>query len=218
VFRHRPNHPALREKRQAIVDRARQTRAEAAAKAMPAKPTTPNQPRGAVVGLAYGGHVAAEAARAAQANQAVDGGGLPDVTIEDVTTHPLGIIVLDKERRERVVELIPEGTRLPHQFKGRFAYAYDNMTAVRVEVTEGVGTTRDEVTVIGKVELTGLPPRPRGTEIQVLYLYGVDQILRVQVVDVESGVKREVDIHFRGGMSSEQVQRARGRNREMSVD
>jgi hypothetical protein len=52
----------------------------------------------------------------------------------------------------------------------------------------------------------------------VLYLYGVDQILRVQVVDVESGVKREVDIHFRGGMSSEQVQRARGRNREMSVD
>src|SRR5262245_21014525 len=35
VFRHRPNHPALREKRQAIVDRARKTRAEAAGKAAP---------------------------------------------------------------------------------------------------------------------------------------------------------------------------------------
>ena len=60
------------------------------------------------------------------------------------------------------------------------------MTAVRVEVTEGVGERRDEVTVIGKVELTGLPPRPRGTPIEVIYSYGVDQILEVTVIDVDS--------------------------------
>ena len=85
--------------------------------------------------------------------------GLPGVTIEDATTHPLGIVVLDRNREERVVELIPPGTKVPHRYKGRFAYAYENMTAVRVEVTEGVGEYRDEVTVIGKVELTGLPHR-----------------------------------------------------------
>ena len=46
----------------------------------------------------------------------------------------------------------------------------------------------------------------------------MDQILKVQVVDVESGVSRAVDIHFKGGMTPEGVQRARGRNREMTVD
>src|SRR5688572_6658421 len=97
VFRHRPNHPALREKRQAMADRARQLKKDAPG---PKKQPTANQPRGAVIGLAYGGHVAEEAARAmAGAEEAeTEVPGLPDVTIEDATTHPLGIIVLDKNR------------------------------------------------------------------------------------------------------------------------
>ncbi|MCB9697824.1 MAG: Hsp70 family protein [Alphaproteobacteria bacterium] len=223
VFRHRPNHPALREKRQAMVDRARKLKKEIqAAQPQPKPAPQDSRPRGAVIGLAYGGHVAEEMARQAameaeeRATEPLD--GLPDVTIEDVTTHPLGIIVLDKNRQERVVELIPERTRLPYEYKGRFAYAYENMTAVRVEVTEGAGATRDEVTVIGKVELTGLPPRPRGTPIEIFYSYGVDQILNVRVVDVESGVSRQVLIRFAGGMDPDGLDKARKRNTQMSVD
>ncbi len=211
VFRHRPNHPALQEKRKAIVQRARDLK-QTPPPRVPPQPTPaqpPRQPRGAVIGLAYGGHVAQEA---------IASRALPDVTIEDATTHPLGLIVLDKHRRERVVELIPEGTKLPYQLKRRFVYAYENMTAVRVEVTEGAGRSRDEVTVIGEVKLTGLPPRPQGTPIEVIYSYGVDQILRVQVVDVQTGVSREVDIRFQGGMTAEQVDSARHRNRQMTVD
>jgi len=143
---------------------------------------------------------------------------LPPVEIRDATTHPLGIIVLDKERKERVVELVPEATPLPHEYRGRFAYAYENMTAVRVEVTEGVGGTRDEVTVIGKVELTGLPPRPRGTPIEVIYSYGVDQILQVRVIDIETGKSREGVIRLLGSMSPEQVAEARQRTQRMAVD
>jgi molecular chaperone DnaK (HSP70) len=248
VFRHRPNHPALREKRQAIAERARQARREPigersreesspesevtapltaepttelpglpAPEPTPRKQPTPNQPRGAVIGLAYGGHIAEEAARALQAAAAGEE-GLPNVEIEDITTHPLGIIVLNKDRQERVLELIREGTKLPHEKRQQFGYAYDNMTAVRVEVTEGVGSERDEVTVIGKVDLTGLPPRPRGTPLEVVYSYGVDQILKVKVVDLQSGASRAVDIQFQGGMTGLQVQQARGRNREMTVD
>ncbi len=232
VFRHRPNHPALREKRQAMADRARKLKKKKRADPRRAAPSS--QPRGAVIGLAYGGHVAQDNAAALTAangslppadlpqaevdSDLAETAGLPEVEIQDATTHPLGIIVLDKHRRERVWELIREGTRLPHTFTGKFAYAYENMTAVRVEVTEGAGKSRDEVTVIGKVELKGLPPRPRGTPIQVIYSYGVDQILKVQVVDVESGISREVDIRFQGGMTANQVALARGRNREMIVD
>jgi molecular chaperone DnaK len=204
-------------------------------------------PRAAAIGLAYGGHVAQEAMEQAADKGAWDSGefgaakpvdkdeikavgqafdrridgkmwDLPPVEIRDCTTHPLGIIVLDKQRQERVVELVPEGTPLPHDYKGRFAYAYENMTAVRVEVTEGVGDQRDEVAVIGKVELTGLPPRPRGTPIEVIYAYGVDQILSVRVIDVETGKSREGIIRLQGSMSADQVRDARSRNQQMAVD
>ncbi|MFT4627279.1 MAG: molecular chaperone DnaK [Myxococcota bacterium] len=216
VFRHRPNHPALRDKREAMASRARALKQQANREASPApspsaatKSVPPAEPRGAMIGLAYGGHIA---------QQALAHSALPDVTIHDATTHPLGIIVLDKRRHERVVELIAEGTPLPHEYTGRFAYAYENMTAVRVEVTEGTGSRRDEVTVIGRVELTGLPPRPRGTPIEVVYQYGVDQILQVRVIDVESGLSRQVDIRFLGGMTPDQVDAARKRAERMSVE
>lgn len=205
VFRHRPNHPALKTKRETIKKRARKLTTQAAA-------PEPRKPRGAVIGLAYGGHVAKQALGLSE------GPGLTGVEIEDATTHPLGIIVLNKQRQEVVAELIPEGTKLPYEFRGRFAYAYENMTAVRVEVTEGTGQYRDEVTVIGKVELTGLPPRPKGTPIEVVYSYGVDQILKVQVVDVETRITRAVDIRFQGGLTHAEVDQARQRNQRMDVD
>ncbi|MBA2320431.1 MAG: Hsp70 family protein [Deltaproteobacteria bacterium] len=209
VFRHRPHHPALREKREQIVRRAREKRAREAE-------IKPKESRGAMVGTASGGHAAIEIGEGSESTD--DPPSMPSVIIEDATTHPLGIIVLDKNRKERVVELIPEGTRLPYEHRWRFGYAYDNMTAVRVEVTEGVGVQRDEVAVIGRVDLTGLPPRPRGTPIEVIYQYSIDQILGVRVVDVESGLSRTVEIRFQGGLTKEQVDAARGRNQGMSVD
>ncbi len=225
VFRHRPKHPALAEKRQAISSRAKDL-AKSDERPPPRQPGQ-NAPRGAVIGLASGGHVAQSAlehvaaqrpdATAGEA-EAYEGPGLADVTIEDATTHPLGIIVLDKARNERVIELIPEGTRLPYEYRGRFAYAYENMTAVRVEVTEGVGASRDEVNVLGVVELTGLPPRPRGTPVEVIYRYGIDQILQVSVVDIETGVSRLAELRFQGGLTRDEVNRARGRNRDIQVD
>jgi molecular chaperone DnaK len=228
VFRHRPDHPAL----------TGGPKKKKKKKRRPVPQPEQREPRGAVIGLAYGGHAAKKVGsglppeepvpETAEAEDAVgedeegeladDFVGLTGVEIEDATTHPLGIIVLDKQRNERVVELIPESTRLPYEFRGRFAYAYENMTAVRVEVTEGTGEYRDEVTVIGKVELTGLPPRPRGTPIEVIYSYGVDQILKVQVVDVETGMARTVDIRFQGGLTAGQVAEARARNSRMDVE
>ncbi len=216
VFRHRPGHPALKDKRDAMVSRASAlppdsgaaTPAAEGAESISVTPSASGT-RGAMIGLAYGGHIAQEAAGS---------GTLPDVVIQDATTHPLGIIVLDKQRNERVFELIPEGTPLPYEYTGRFAYAYENMTAVRVEITEGAGQHREEVTVIGRVELKGLPPRPRGTPIEVIYRYGVDQILQVRVVDVESGVSRQVDIQFAGGMNNDELASARHRAHHMSVE
>jgi molecular chaperone DnaK len=103
------------------------------------------------------------------------------VTITDVTPHPLGIIALDQNLEEKVITLIEAGTAVPCERRGRFAYSYDNMTGLRVEVTEGRGKRREEVTVVGELVIDNLPARDRGTPIAVVYRYGIDQILEVDI-------------------------------------
>ncbi len=195
VYRHRADHPA----RQPITARGapvpeedtfvedEHTSPDVSFLPPPFAPPKPASD-GLRIGLADAGHGAR--------------GVLPDVNIRDTTTHSLGIVVLDQQRRERVVEIIPAGTPLPFEFRGRFAYAYSNMTAVRVEVTEGQGTRREDVSIIGRVELTGLPPRPKGTPIEIIYAYGQDQILEVRVVDVHTGRSTQAKIQFRGGLTA----------------
>jgi molecular chaperone DnaK len=149
--------------------------------------------------------VASEQVPDAKAN----GPGLPAIRIVETSSHPLGAIVLDTAGRERIANLLPEGTPLPAERRGRFAYAYDGMTTVRVDVTEGRGNTRDEVTVVGTVILDRLPPRPRGTPIDVVYRYTGDQVLQVDVQDVETGASRAVRILLRGALGPERVEQAR---------
>jgi molecular chaperone DnaK len=173
--RHQPNHPGLH-----AVPPERST---------PAAPVPqvglPEAPRGAVFSLADGG-----TARPAAPLQIVE------------TTHQtLGMLAVDPEGHERVVPIIPVGTRLPATFTGRFHYAYDNMTSVKVEITEGVGAERSEVRVIGDVSLQRLPPRPRGTPIDVTWHLGEDRVLKIEVTDLETGKLGRSEITFRGALS-----------------
>jgi molecular chaperone DnaK len=124
--------------------------------------------------------------------------GIPKVEIQDACTHPLGVIALDSDLNEMVVTIIEKTTPVPAECHGRFAYAYDGMTAVQVEVTEGAGSNRDEVFVVGAIVLEDLPPRPRGTPIDVIYRYNVNQILEVDVVDVETRTVQTAKLHLLG--------------------
>ena len=201
VLRHRANHPALLHHRQALARKARDiTKTEPSLTPGSAESLSPRAPGEAPVVPAAPNPVSGEALGFI---------GLPPVKITDVTTHPLGIVVLDKNHNERVVAVIPEATALPTEKRSRFAYAYDNMTAVRVEVTEGVGTTRDEVKVIGEVILEDLPPRPKGTPIEVIYRYGVNQILEIDIVDVETRRVRRARMDLKGGLNPDRLAKAR---------
>jgi molecular chaperone DnaK len=131
------------------------------------------------------------------------------VSIVDVASHPLGIMALNADGNEQVVTLIQLGSTLPAEKRRRFAYAYDGLTAIRVEVTEGTGDSRDEVTVIGEVILDNLPPRPRGTPIDVIYRYTVNNILEVDVIDVETRAARKARIALKGGLDPTEMALAR---------
>lgn len=192
VFRHRSEHPALHAYRMAHSTKADVQLTELTALTPSASASPAGAPGGGTVGL-------------------------PGVRITDVATHPLGIVVLDGTLKERIINLIPEFTPLPCDKRGRFAYAYDNMTAVRVEITEGHGENRDEVVVIGEVILDHLPPRPRGTPIEVVYRYTVNQILEVDVTDVETRQMRRARINLRGSINEDQKAHARERIRRASI-
>jgi hypothetical protein len=219
VFRHRPNHPAIElwrsVSRQSRSGRSDVTSARTSGfrpkSERPSSIATPPPPaprrNAAVFALAEGGSIAAEQVA----------GALPDVHFTDVASHPLGIVVLDRTLKERVVPLIPQYTALPCERKGRFAYAYDGMTAVRVEVTEGHGQTRDEVQVIGEVILDDLPPRPKGTPIEVRYRYTVNQLLEVDVTDVETRTTRRAVMNLRGGMADDELAASTRRIQQSSV-
>lgn len=201
ALKHDPDHPGLAAARAArrrhpTGPRTGTTGSSEAAPVRRRQPS-PTSPHAAVLGLADGGHLG---------------------EIIDKTDRSLGMIALDRQRRERVVELIPAGSTIPVEVTRNFAYARANMTGVRVEVTEGVGTRRQDVEVIGVVELRGLPPRPPGTPIEVTYRYGDDQILRVAVRDVETGTIRDVRIRYRGGLGTVEVERARNRANRIQID
>jgi molecular chaperone DnaK len=174
VLRHQPKHPALRKVRQALKRRAT---------GKSSKTQTPSPPP-------------EETEEDVQDENTEP--GIPEVTIHDVCTHPLGVVALDDNMNEMIVMLIDKATPVPCERKGRFAYAYDGMTAVQVEVTEGSGTSREEVFVVGQIVLEDLPPRPRGTPIDVTYRYNVNQILEVDVVDVETDTVRSARLHLLG--------------------
>ncbi len=181
VFRHQPGHPALASFRREVLSRAGRDPADLSTELVQLDD------------------------RYLRAGAAV---GLPPMAIRDVNSHPLGVIVLDRADRERVVTLIPASSPLPCERRSRFAYAYDNMTAVRVTVTEGAGRSRDEVAVIGEVVLDKLPPRPRGTPIEVVYRYTADQILEVDILDVQTGASRRARIDLSGGLDERRMIRA----------
>ncbi len=197
VLRHRPKHPALLAHRQALAARSpRSSRGRSTTGPVPTIPPTSRSE-------------SAEARpRPPVAGPPPTSPELGEVSVVDITSHTLGIVALDRELRERIVPIIPTGTAVPCEKGGRFAYAYDGMTAVRVVVTEGEGKDRDEVKTIGEVILDNLAPRPRGTVIEVVYRYGVNQILEVDVIDVESQVSRRARIDIRGGLNEEAMNRA----------
>jgi hypothetical protein len=117
---------------------------------------------------------------------------IPVVSPEPAPELPIGAIILDKDRKERVVTLIPADVQLPCELCLRFASAYVNMTAVRLELTVGPGQTREEVHVFGKLELTGLQPLRQGSPLEVR-LQHRGGTLRVRLTDVASGTSREAE-------------------------
>jgi len=113
-----------------------------------------------------------------------DVGGIANFKIYDVTSQSLGVITVSDEDVNKKINsvIIPHNTKIPAKKSSTFATMFDNQTRVLVEVTEGNDTEVEYVKVIGSSTLE-LPAYPKGSPIEVIYQYDIDQTIFVEVID-----------------------------------
>ena len=129
-------------------------------------------------------------------------GDVTDVLLLDVTPLTMGI-----EVKGGIVEpIIPRNTTIPCRKSKVFTTALDNQDMVRVHILQGEREMSDDNKSLGKLELHGLPPAPRGVpEIEVTFELDANGIINVRAKDLGTGKAQSARIVSSGGLSEEEI-------------
>ncbi|MBX3471492.1 MAG: Hsp70 family protein, partial [Planctomycetes bacterium] len=114
--------------------------------------------------------------------------------VQNVNARPLGVLVYAQGRPKTSV-MIPANSPLPAVHKSRFFTIHDRQTAVKVVVLEGDSPDPSACARVGECVIQGLPPRPKGQEIEIAYCYDHDGRIHIVAQDVGSGVVAQAVLH-----------------------
>ncbi len=132
------------------------------------------------------------------------GGEVKDVLLLDVTPLSLGIETLGGV----MTKLIEKNTTIPTKATQIFSTAEDNQTAVTVHVLQGEREMAKDNKSLGKFDLTGIPPAPRGVpQIEVTFDIDANGILHVSAKDKATGREQSIVIRASSGLTEEEIQR-----------
>jgi molecular chaperone DnaK len=135
---------------------------------------------------------------------AVLAGDVKGVVLLDVTPLSLGV----ETQGGVMTALIPRNTTLPAQKAETFTTAADNQTVVDVHVLQGERPLARDNRTLGRFQLTGIPPAPRGTpQIEVTFDIDANGILNASARDQASGRAQNITITASSGLSKEEVNR-----------
>jgi molecular chaperone DnaK len=135
---------------------------------------------------------------------AVLSGDKSDVVLLDVTPLSLGVETLGGV----MTVLIPRNTTYPTSKKEIFSTASDNQPAVDIHVLQGERKMAADNRTLGRFQLTGIPPAPRGVpQIEVTFDIDANGILNVSAKDLGTGKEQSIKIQASSGLSKEEVQR-----------
>ncbi len=135
---------------------------------------------------------------------AVLSGEKSDIVLLDVTPLSLGVETLGGV----MTVLIPRNTTIPTSKKEIFSTAADNQPAVDIHVLQGERKMAADNRTLGRFQLTGIPPAPRGVpQIEVTFDIDANGILNVSAKDLGTGKEQSIEIKSSSGLSEEEVQR-----------
>lgn len=134
------------------------------------------------------------------------GGEVKDLLLLDVTPLSLGIETLG----EVFTRIIDRNTTIPTSKSQTFSTATDGQTSVEIHVLQGERAMVRDNKSLGKFQLTGIPPAPRGVpQIEVAFEIDANGILRVAARDKGTGREQSIQISNTGGLSDAEVERMR---------
>jgi len=131
-------------------------------------------------------------------------GDVADVLLLDVTPLSLGIETMGGV----MTRLIEKNTTIPAKKSETFTTAEDNQPAVSVHVLQGEREMASDNKTLGRFELTGIAPAPRGTpQIEVSFDIDANGIVEVSAKDVATGKQQSIKITHSSGLSQEEIDR-----------
>jgi molecular chaperone DnaK len=131
-------------------------------------------------------------------------GDVKNVVLLDVTPLSLGIETLGGV----MTTLIPRNTTIPTRKSENFSTATDNQTSVEVHVLQGERPMARDNRTLGRFNLVGIPPAPRGTpQIEVGFDIDANGILNVAAKDVATNKQQQITITASSGLSKQDVER-----------
>jgi molecular chaperone DnaK len=131
-------------------------------------------------------------------------GEVHDVLLLDVTPLSLGIETLGGV----MTRLIEKNTTIPTNKSQVFSTAEDNQPAVTVHVLQGEREMASDNKTLGRFELVGIPPAPRGMpQIEVSFDIDANGIVNVSAKDLATGKVQSIRITASSGLSQEEIDR-----------
>ena len=129
-------------------------------------------------------------------------GEVKDVLLLDVTPLSLGI----ETKGGVMTRLIERNTTIPTRKSEVFSTAEDGQTSVEIHVLQGEREMASYNKTLGKFQLVGIPPAPRGLpQVEVTFDIDANGILSVSAKDLGTGNEQKIEVRSGSGLSDDEI-------------